>query len=246
MHYFIDEAGDLEIGRGASEYFLIGCVTTDNPRAISSKLNALRRQIFESATLSRHWANFRKQGFHATSNHPDIYSRFIGFLNTAEFRTYFVIVKKGTAEFRNLIRRIGKEAFYDELVKVVLLDRIIKDNGDAITISFEQNLPRPTKGNMDRRRVALRHVVRQTIERALAKKRTARKPGIKVKLEDKISEPRLALVDYMDHVLLSYLVKKGRTPGAVSNYLLLEKKIGIIHNYLGRTFHQPRKNPFRI
>jgi hypothetical protein len=246
MHYFIDESGDLEIGPTTSKYFLIGCIITDNPKKVLAKINALRKEILNSGFLSRHWEDFDKQGFHATSNHPDIYNLFINLLNTTSFRAYFIIIEKETTQFKNLILRLGKQSLYDELIKTILLDRIIKDGGKHITISFEQNLSNPTIKNINRRRSELRIIVGQITKKALIKKRNASKSIIKVNLKNKTSEPRLALVDYMNHVLLSYLLVTNRKPRNIENYQLLEKKIGIIHDYLTDKFYQPRKEPFII
>jgi hypothetical protein len=246
MHYFIDEAGDLEVKKKGSRYFLIGCITISDTTRALREINALNEEIFNSATLSRHWKNFRKQGFHATSNHPDIYSRFINLLNKLPFRAYYILVKKKNPEFRSLVNRLGPAYLYDELIRSLLYDRIIKDSDCHITISFEQNLSSPTHNNLGTRSLELRRLIRQVIAQALVKKPSMRRPVTRVYLQDKKSESRLALADYMNHILLSYLSVEKRTPNHVHNYLLLEKKIGIIHEYLSRTFFQPRKTKFPL
>lgn len=244
MHYFIDEGGDLGLGRGASSYFSISCVVTDSPGEALREIKNLRQQILNSAAMSRHWKAFRKQGFHATSNHPDIYNKFMSFLNIISFRAYFVLISKKTPEFKRLIKQIKPNVLYDELIRAVLLDRIIKDNGKRITVSFEQNLPLPSLGRLAHRRLVIRSILRQTVKQALAKKRKSRKPTIVVRLEDKSTELRLALPDYMNHILLKYVEVRGRMPYQAQNYKLLEKKIGLIHDYLAHKFFQPRKHPF--
>ncbi|MEW6617629.1 MAG: DUF3800 domain-containing protein [Patescibacteria group bacterium] len=246
MLYFVDESGDLDVGKGSSKYFLICCVSVNNPRDLSRKISKLEYEIEHSAILSRHWKDFRKHGFHASENHPDIYLRFINLLNTIDFRAYFIFIEKGS-QFEEMVPRVGKELFYDEFIKIILIDRIIKDEG-YIVLNFEQNLPNQKKQSIRERQKELREVISETIRRAyLKKKNITKKPVVRINLRNKKSEPRLAVADYMGHVLFSYLNKKeGNETMYVRNYELLEKKIGLIHNYITKDFYQPRKKPLII
>jgi len=84
IHIYIDESGDLTpISDGGKTIFMMGCVITDDPITLNVKINKLKNEILNgSYFFGRNRENFIKEGFHASTNHPDIYGKFVSILNT--------------------------------------------------------------------------------------------------------------------------------------------------------------------
>jgi hypothetical protein len=76
-YYYIDEAGDLNT---QSKFFLIGCIISNSPDTLMNEISSLEQEIKNSGYFNRFMAEFLRTGFHASTNHPDIYGRFVALL----------------------------------------------------------------------------------------------------------------------------------------------------------------------
>ena len=127
-HIYIDESGDLTpILTGGKSIFLIGCVITDDPVSLNKRISELKENIKNSAYFFRYKEDFEKYGFHASTNHFDIYGKFVELLNTLNFRAYVVLIDKTNGDF-SVTSEQYKE-YYFSLLKTLLKDRLLKRKG---------------------------------------------------------------------------------------------------------------------
>lgn len=141
--FVIDEAGSLETTI-ASKIFLMGCVITSKPEERRTEIDSFMKQLKNNIYFQRHIEQIKKEGLHACSNHPDIYVEVIKFLSVLDFRYYCIVINKTTPYFKNLIDNKTNQEIYDDCIKILISDRLVKKKDDYNTIIFEQNLSTPS------------------------------------------------------------------------------------------------------
>lgn len=233
-YFLVDESGNLN---NNSKVFVLGCVITDDEVTlrynIQNFLNGIKNDIY----LSRYWKQIDKDGLHACSNHPDIYSRFVQLLNQLNFRAYFVVVDKTSTFFKEKKVAIDSLQFYDECIYILLKDRLVKRKLDSNNIVFEQNTSKSTPDAIKKRTQEIAGVIRN-IQLALIEEGHISKDLIyQVKLVDK-SDILISVVDYMNHIVSKiYEGRNGkRETNMLLNYQLIEPKIGCIYDAANREF----------
>jgi hypothetical protein len=239
-HIFIDEAGDLD---SQSKIFLMGCIITDTPDDLLNEISLLKDSILNSGYFNRFRAKFQETGFHASTNHPDIYSRFVALLPRLNFRYFALILNKMSRYYDKMVTTKSKNAIYDDALKSLLKDRLIKRTDDTNMLFFEQNLANPSLVRINARKKQLESVISELGNSLVLK--TDKEKGLqyKISVQDKKSQPLFCIVDYMNHIVMKvYEGKQGKVENYMKeNYRLIEPKIGCIHDVANKTFHKPRK-----
>jgi hypothetical protein len=244
-YYYIDEAGDLN---DQSKFFLIGCIITDSPDALLNEIKLLEQEIKNSGYFYRFRAKFLKTGFHASTNHPDIYGRFVALLPILNFRYYAIILDKRSEYYLKTKESSSKEEIYDDMVKSLLKDRLIKRKHDCNRIYFEQNLSKPTVGRISDRQRQLQSKI-EGLCGNLVKNRLVRKNlQYEIIVQDKKSQNLFTVVDFMNHIVLK--IHEGKDSKVErfmkENFRLVEPKIGCIHDIARGIFHKPRKKEIDV
>jgi len=244
-YFYIDEAGDLN---GQSKCFLIGCIITDSPDDILKEIDLLEREINNRGYYNRHRSKFRETGFHASTNHPDIYGQFVALLPRLNFRYYALILDKRSEYYLVTISSKSKEEIYDNLLKLLLKDRLLKRKGAINNIYFEQNLPNPTTTRITMRVKQLMSIISEIDNELINKKLLSENLQFEVRVENKKTQPLFPVVDYMNHIVMKvYEGKNGKVEIYMKeNYQLVEPKIGCIYDVARRIFHKPRKKGIDI
>ncbi len=227
---------------GGGPLFLIGCVITDNPTLLNKKINDLKEEIKNSAYYFRNKENFDKDGFHASTNHPDIYGRFIALLNTLNFRSYAVFADKTNENYQDTLKRHPE--FYSFLLKILLKDRILKRRDEKIHIVLEQG---STKRTIEKTTVA---TVLDEINKSLIEEGFITKPiDITFSIQGKNEDNGLSVVDYINHII--YTAKVGdsegkKFPRAEQNLALVEPKIAVVYDLLNKRYFEGRKETSKL
>lgn len=107
IYIYIDEAGTL-VEKDENKYFILSCYITDSPQQIKDELDSLYNNIINEPYLAFEVANFKRQGFHACENHPDIRSRFYSLLLGLNIRIYSVVINKKSRVFESLQTRFDE------------------------------------------------------------------------------------------------------------------------------------------
>jgi hypothetical protein len=244
-YFYIDEAGDLN---DQSKYFLIGCIITDSPDDLLKEIGLLEMEIKNRGYFNRFRNEFLKTGFHASTNHPDIYSQFVALLPRLNFRYYALILDKRSDYYLASITSKSKEEVYDNLLKSLLKDRLLKRIDAINKIFFEQNLPNPTESRISMRGKQLASLI-SGLNNEVIKKRLIKKDlRYEVRVQNKKTQPLFAIVDFMNHIVMKvYEGKNNKVENYMKeNYRLVEPKIGCIHDFAHRIFHKPRKKGLDI
>ena len=244
-YFYIDEAGDLN---NQSKYFLIGCIITDNPEDILKEITLLEMEIKNRGYFNRFRNEFLKTGFHASSNHPDIYGQFVALLPRLNFRYYAQILDKRSEYYLASATSKSKEQIYDDMLKSLLKDRLLKRIGAINKIFFEQNLPNPTKSQISIREKQLASLLSGLNDKVINKKLIKKNLEYETRVQNKKSQPIFAVVDFMNHIVMKvYEGKNGKVENFMKeNYRLVEPKIGCIHDVAHGIFHKPRKKGLDI
>jgi len=244
-HYYIDEAGDLD---KQSRFFLVGCVITSTPEALLEEIDLLEMQIKNSGYFYRFRKEFLKTGFHACTNHPDIYSQFVALLPRLNFRYYARIVDKESKYYGEAVASMSKEDFYDNMAIYLLKDRLLKRKSDINKLFFEQNLPKPTEFQMLKREGQLRSILLKLNNEMIKKGVAVGALHVEISVQNKKTQPLFAVVDFINHIVMKvYEGKNGKVDNYMKeNYRLIEPKIGCIHDVSQGIFHQPRKRGIDI
>jgi hypothetical protein len=242
---YIDEAGDLN---DQSKYFLVGCIITDSPDDLLKEIGLLESEIENRGYYSRFRKEFLKKGFHASTNHPDIYGQFVALLPRLNFRYYALILNKNSEYFFETITSKSKEAVYDNSLKSLLKDRLLKRKDTLNRLFFEQNLPNPTESRISLREEQLRALMAGLNDEMIKKGLIKKNLQYEVRVQNKKTQPLFAVVDFMNHIVMKvYEGRHGKVEEYMKeNYRLLEPKIGCIHDVANRKFYKPRKKGIDI
>lgn len=245
-YYYIDESGDLNI-ESKSKIFILGCIITDTPQNLKDEFIHLMNDLENDMYFLRHRKQIMNEGFHACSNHPDIYSHFVRFIQVLNFRCYFVVINKTSEYFKNLIQNTTPDQIYNDCIKKLLQDRLVKRKLDINFLIFEQNLSNPSPERLDRREKEIIGILDE-INRDLIQKGYIEKEILTEIVLSNKSENILSIVDYVSHILSKIFEgKNGKVENFMKeNYRLIEPKIGCIHIVDQKKYIEPRKKVFDI
>jgi len=244
-YFYIDEAGDLN---KKSKIFLIGCIITNSPDDLLKEIRSLEIKLKNSGYFNRFRNNLLKTGFHASTNHPDIYSQFVALLPRLNFRYYALILDKKSEYYLSLVKSNLKENIYDNTLKYLLKDRLLKRVDAVNKIFIEQNLSNPTESRIRAREEQLMPIIAELASEVIKKRLEKKNLEYEVSVQSKKTQPLFAVVDYMNHIVMKiYEGKNGKVEERMKeNYRLVEPKIGCIHDVARRIFHKPRKKGLEI
>ncbi len=243
-YIYIDESGDLTpINNGGKTIFMIGCIITDDAITLNTKINELKNEILNGAYyFGRNRENFIKEGFHASTNHPDIYGKFVSILNTLNFRSYFVLIDKNKPKFDEMLRR--EENVYYFILKKLIKDRLLKLKDENIHIVLEQST---TKKTIENKAVSL---VIEEINKTFIEDGLISKPiNITYKIQGKNEDMGVDVIDYINHIIYTAKVgdKDGKKyPGHIENLRLIEPKIALISDLINNRYFEGRKEKLSL
>ncbi len=237
-YIYIDESGDIApISEGGKPLFLVGCVITDDPISLNESIAELKEMIKNSAYFFRHKENFEKEGFHASTNHPDIYAKFVELLNTLNFRAYVVFADKTSDSFSEAIKQ--HPDFYSFLLKILLKDRLLKRRDEKIHIVLEQNT---TKRTIEKAAVAA--VLKEVNDSLISEGLITHPIDVTFGIQGKNEDAGVDVVDYVNHVI--YTAKVGDKNGVPQtrykeNLALIEPKMALVRDLLNKRYYEGRK-----
>jgi hypothetical protein len=208
-YFYIDESGHVS---NDSKVFLMGCIKTDTPLELERHIINLKEELLDDIYFSSIKEKFKKQGFHAAENHPDIRARVYGLLPLLNYRSYFVILNKTDEYFEELSKAMTPSEVYGLAIRKLLKDRIIKNRNDNNIFIFENiNLPD----------ISLRVIIDNFF-----------KEYQNFHNEYYITDKKnviLSIVDYLNYILFSLLETKQFQERMKENFELMKPKIGSIH-----------------
>ena len=123
-YYYIDETGTIDSSVGV---FILGCAVTSDQQSIQKAIQELNDELINSLFYSRHWKNIKKEGFHASTNHFDIYSRFVSLIPALSFRSYFIVYDKTHPDYLLQVKATGASIMYDQAIFKLLKDRYLTE-----------------------------------------------------------------------------------------------------------------------
>ncbi len=249
-YIYIDEAGDLN-ENSKSKVFILGCIITDSPELLLNGFSKLKFDMERDLFLLRHKDQFNKEGFHACTNHPDLYSYFLKFIYPLNFRCYFIVINKTSEKFKELKLKSNEE-IYNDCIKLLLKDRLVKRKLELNHLIFEQNLPNPSKTRLLNRKNELIKIIENINDLLIEKKYINQSLRFSVELKDK-NEELLSIVDYACHIVSK--IYEGKIDNnnnrkveksMKENYKLFEPKIGSIHDLFKNVYYKIRRKSLDI
>ncbi|MDD4358191.1 MAG: hypothetical protein PHY30_00045 [Candidatus Pacebacteria bacterium] len=222
ISFYVDEGGSLSVDSNC-EIFVLGCSIVQDVKSL--RLEIINKENYIRNKLQFNNPNFK--GFHASEDHPDIYSEFVRLLREAPFRSYLVFIKvsKNTIE--------DKEKIYIKMVGALFKNLFLQHKNNNISIFFEEN-----------------GIFKNSISKKVFKEelvRVSKKIGKTINFNVNIckkKEKLLAITDYVNHIFLkAYRVKIK--PCRVLNYKLIKSKIGMIYD-IDKGIYYNSKNELMI
>jgi len=132
-YYYIDESGSI---LSDEKLFIHGCIKTDTPDLLSNVLEEVKSEIENDPLFEAFMKEFRKNGFHATTNHFDVRTTLYRRLLKLNWRAYFVMVNRNSDFYEKLKVKDEHEIFMISLSKL-LFNRIRKAKDDKNIFIFE-------------------------------------------------------------------------------------------------------------
>ncbi len=133
-YFYIDESGNIN---NDSKIFILGCIKTDSPTAISDALIKLKSELASEIYYQKFKKQILEKGFHATENTMDMRAELYKLLPLMNYRAYFVITKKDSDYFKESMKTKDESEFYAYNVKKLLEDRISANKNDKNIFYFE-------------------------------------------------------------------------------------------------------------
>ncbi len=241
-YYYIDETGTIDVSEGV---FILGCAVTSNLVSILEAIQGLNDELINSQFYSRHWKNLKKEGFHASTNHIDIYSRFVNLIPTLNFRSYFIVYDKTHPDYLSQLNKTGPSIMYDQALFKLLKDRLLKQKFSKHNIIIEQNLAKQTTTSFLNRVTEIDKIIAQIQDWMQTKGylKSSEKIHFTVELATKENKC-LSLIDYLLHILGQVYVgniEKKYLPYMRENLRLIEPTIASIHDVFNNLYISPRK-----
>ena len=115
---FYDKKGRFVAGvDGCSPILIMGCIYTNNPKAIRSAVIEARNKILNDPLILPFIREKRKSRFyfHAKDDRPEVRKFFFEVLQKLDFKARFIVARKDETIFNK--RHLGKEGiFYDDMM----------------------------------------------------------------------------------------------------------------------------------
>lgn len=217
--YYIDEAGGLSDDSG---FFILGCYKTDTPEEIRLELQKLKESILNSPYFSAQRSKFIKDGFHATNNHPDIWSRYYNLLATLNIRAYILVLKKESDLFKSfLAKKYTSDDIYNLCIKKLLSDRLTKTRNESNTIIFEEYGSKPPKWLSN-----VNEVLAETVNNINHKFESNIAYTVEVRSK---SDLNLSIIDYINYLFFQLFEGSKMRERMLQNFTILEPKIALIY-----------------
>lgn len=141
MNYYIDESGTLDDYLDENNrYFIMSCCITDSPMDLENKLKDLKDEIEDDPYMLPYMKVFKKDGFHATTNHPDIRTKCYRLFPMLNYRIYSVIIDKKSSVFKEIKSR--GNAYY-EILYSLLYKRLLSNVEENNILIFEEYNDKP-------------------------------------------------------------------------------------------------------
>ena len=225
IYIYIDEAGTL-VEKDENKYFILSCYITDSPQQIKDELDSLYNNIINEPYLAFEVANFKRQGFHACENHPDIRSRFYSLLLGLNIRIYSVVINKKSRVFESLQTRFDEsDDLYAFFVRVLLKDRILSERSHNIHIIFEEY------GSSIGRHLSNMEKVISRIIGEIKVNGVKDRISIDVEIHSK-EDILLSVIDYTNFVIFQMLkdIPADKNTRMIANFKLIEPKIASLYS----------------
>lgn len=229
IYFYIDESGLLRDEK--ERFFLIGCVATDAPKQIEDTLNQLRQNICNNPYYLTIRDKFRRQGFHAVSNHPDIRTEVYKMIPYMNMRVYTIVLDKFSDFYKDVSSKYKTDIeLYAFLIKQLLRDRVKSEKENHIHFIFEEygGTIACHKNRMEDVIGTLTSEVGDSLEYT-----------VEVCSKDNII---LSVVDCVNYILYQLLNHPGTGTRMVDNFKLVEPKIASLHLLHTKTYYGRRKN----
>lgn len=197
MYFYVDESGDPTIlgrkGRDllaeglVSKTFIVGYVETAEPKAITSKLDTLRKGILADEYLNGIPSlSQTSTGFHANTDCWEVKERVFKTLRSCDFKAYIVVARKSEHLFRRKFDLETKK-LYAFLVSKLFENRLHKYKN--IDIYFA------SMGNVVRER-SMRQALDEAITLFKHKWGHDNQNNIRIFIQRSSQVPMLQVVDY--------------------------------------------------
>lgn len=218
-YFYVDEAGGI---KDKSNFFILGCYKTDTPEVNRQAIEKLQYEILNKPYFAFGRKKFLKHGFHATDNHPDIWSQYYNVLATLNIRAYVLILKKDSNYFKKMISEgLNTTQIYNTCIKKLLSDRLTKTRNESNTLIFEQYGSKPKNWLTN-----LEAVLSETIDNINS--RFGSDVSYNVELHDK-SDLNLSIIDYINFLFIQLFEQSNMIRRMQENFKILEPKIGLIY-----------------
>lgn len=231
VYFYIDESGKLDAPTKEDRFFIISCCITDIPERIRLCLERLREGIENDPYLFNERTKFKKEGFHACENHPDIRTKVYSLLYTQSVRIYSLVLDKKSEMYKDRIDKHGGKGLYYELLYALLKDRLSRNKESRNILTFEEY-----GGKQNAHKAHIEKTIGEiVINEGLS--------GLsyEVEVHDK-SDLLLSVVDYVNYILFEILHKeKDKANRMYENFKLVEPKIALLHHIDKKRYYAEKK-----
>ena len=221
-YFYVDEAGHIN---NDSPVFIHGCIKTDVPDVITETLENLQQDLIDNLYFDELIERIRKEGFHATENHPDVRAKFYMLLPLLDYRAYFTVVDKNSDYFKELKQDKEDHEIFQFFLNKLLRNRLEKNRHDKNIFYFE---------DIEIEKKSLKQILKEIFDSL----------SVSYDCEFHISGKELinlSTVDYLNYVLYSILSTQKVNDRMEKNFNLIAPKIGVI-NILHKNVYLSRKN----
>ena len=211
-YFYIDETGHIA---NDQPLFILGCIKTDSPTYLEQELIKKFKEITDSLYFNETLEKIKRDGFHASVNHPDVRSRIMEILPLLNFRSYFVLLNKRDDFFARLKASKQMHEIYELCVRKLLKNTLAKKDNRSIFYFEELEIKgKPQRKVLDS--FFAGYSGKWNFEYHITTKKNI----------------NLAVIDYMNYTLGTPLSSPEKIqPKMRENFNLIQPKIGLI-NYI--------------
>lgn len=232
VYFYIDESG--KINSDQDRFFILTCYITDTPDAIKNELELLQLKIEDDPYFAYSIKKFKKDGFHACNNHPDIRSLYYQLLPKLNIRIYSVVVDKSSVEYKDLAAQYPVDLDkYLIIMRKLLYDRILSEKNEDVTFVFEEYGTKPSNY-----KTALEKMFSE-IKEKLELRFGITDITYMVEVHSK-KDILLSVVDYANYPLYEIL-NGDNAPRMQYNFNIVEPKIALLCLWHNSTFYSSKK-----
>lgn len=234
LHHFIDESFVYDANEKHPRMLLVGCATLSRPDELRDRLNEQMGEMLHDPYYARYKTRLQKGFFHATEDHPDVYTKNIRLLSASGLRCYVEAIRLMPDDNAESKKRI--------LMKNLLRDRLQGNTDSHNIFVIEQDLPRPTITALRNAHEHHRDTLREVVKTIQQSRPHFPSTNHDIQVKKKTDEPLLASVDYMLHIIGAVMYKGADAKERdIENFRLLEQKIALIHDLSRAMYFRPRR-----